>query len=111
MIAPAEPGALIGCVEQGLDLRASEEMYLTPRKALVGNGQHALDLGGMVRQFERGISKEGVDGGQPQIPTACAQSAMLLQVIEKRHDQRGIDGLEGQQCWLGLPEECAGCAG
>jgi len=27
-----------------------------------------------------------VDGGQAQIPAACAQTSMLLQVIEKRHD-------------------------
>ncbi len=96
MIAPTEPSALIGRIEQCLDLRAGEEMHLGSRKALVGDGQHALDLGSMVRRFERGVPKEGADGGQPQIPAACAQSSMLLQVIEKRRDQGGIDGLEGQ---------------
>jgi len=37
-----------------------------------------------------------VDGSQPQIPAARAQISMLLQVIEKRHDQRGIDDLKRQ---------------
>jgi hypothetical protein len=49
-------------------------MHLGPRKALAGNGQHALDLSGMIRHFECGIPKEGVDDGKPQIPAACAQA-------------------------------------
>jgi hypothetical protein len=61
-------------------------MHLGAREALAGDGQHALDLSGMGRCFEGGIPKEGVDGGQAQIPAACAQTSMLLQVIEKRHD-------------------------
>ena len=71
-------------------------MNLGAREALAGDGQHALDLGGMGRGFERGIPKEGVNGRQPQIPTACTQTSMLFQVIEKRYDQRGIDCLERQ---------------
>src|ERR1700758_4090787 len=73
-------------------------MHLGPRKALAGDSQHALNLGSVVRHFECGIPKEGVDSGQSQIPAARAQSSMLLQVIEKRHDQWCIDGLEGQEC-------------
>src|SRR5207302_2061952 len=102
VVAPAEPAALIGRGEQCLDFRTGEEMHQCPRKALAGNGQDALDLGSMVRHFECGIPKEGVDGRKSQIPAACAQPAILLQVVEKRHDQRSIDGLEGEQCWLGM---------
>jgi len=37
-----------------------------------------------------------MDGGQPQIPAANAQAVLLLQAIQKRHDQRGLDRLEVQ---------------
>ncbi len=94
VIAPAEPGVLIGRGEQRLDLWTGEKMHLGACEALAGDGQHTLDLEGMSRRFEGGIPKEGVDGGQPQIPAACAQTSMLLQVIEECHDERGIDGLE-----------------
>ena len=96
VIAPTEPGGLIGGGEQRLDLRTREEMHLCPREALAGDGQHTLDLGGMFWRFERGISKEGVDGGEPQIPATYAQTSTLFQLIEKRPDQRGIDSLERQ---------------
>jgi hypothetical protein len=96
VITPAKPGALIGRGEQRLDLWTGEEMHLGPREALAGDSQHALDLSGMFRHFERDISKEGVNGSQPQIPAAGTQTSMLLQMIEKRHDQWGIDRLEGQ---------------
>jgi hypothetical protein len=86
VIASAKPGALIGCGEQRLDFRTREKVNQGPRETLAGDGEHALNLGRMRRSFEGGIPKEGVDGSQPQIPAADAQSSMLLQVIEKRHD-------------------------
>jgi len=96
MIAPAEPSALIGRSEQCLNLWAGEKMYLGPCETLARDGQHALDLGGMFWRFERGIPEERVDGSQPQISATRAQTPVLLHVIEKRHDQRGIDLLESQ---------------
>ena len=44
VIAPAEPGARIGCGEQRLDLGARERMNQGPPEALARNGEHALDL-------------------------------------------------------------------
>ena len=96
VIAPSEPSSLIRRSEQCLDLRAREEMNLGSRKALAGDGQHALDLGGMGRRFERSIPKEGVDGGEAQVPAAHTQLPVLLQVIEKANDQGCIDRLEAQ---------------
>ena len=96
MIAPAEPGVLIGRSEQRLDPRASEKVDQGPRKALAGDGEHALDLRGMSRRLEGRVPKERVDSGEPQIPAAHAQPSMLLDMIEKRHDQRSIDFLELQ---------------
>jgi len=98
VIAPSEPGALIGRSEQRLDLRTREEVHLGPGKALAGNRQHALDLGSMSRRFERGIPKKGVDGGQTQIAAVYTQTPMLLQVIEKSNDQGRVDRLQRKPC-------------
>jgi hypothetical protein len=46
--------------------------------------------------LEGRVAKEGVDSGQAYIPAAHAQPSMLLEMIEKRHDQRRIDLLELQ---------------
>src|SRR5437660_411109 len=98
VIASSEPCALIGRSEQRLDLRTCEEVHLGPGKALAGNSQHALDLGSVGRGFEGGISKKGVDGGQPQIAAAYTQAPMLLQVIEKSNDQGRVDRLQRKPC-------------
>jgi hypothetical protein len=45
------------------------------------------------RSLERGVAKEGLEGGEPQIPAANAQT-VLLQATQKRHDQRGVNRLE-----------------
>jgi hypothetical protein len=66
-------------------------MNLGPRKALAGDGQHTLDLGGMSRSLEGDIPKERVYGGQPQVSATHAQTSISFQMIEKRCDQRGID--------------------
>ena len=71
-------------------------MHQGPREALAGNREDALDLRGMSGCFEGPVPKEGVDGRQPKIPAPHAQPSMLLQVIQKRHDQRRVDRLEGQ---------------
>ena len=49
MITPTKPGTLIRRGKQRLNLRTREEMYLRSRKPLTGNGENALDLGGVVR--------------------------------------------------------------
>ena len=49
-----------------------------------------------VWRLEGGVTKEGVDRGEAQITAANAHALTLLQVIQKRHDQRGIDLLEVQ---------------
>ena len=49
----------------------------------------------MGRQFEGRIAKERVERRQAQIPTADAE-AVTFEIIEKGHDQRGINLLERQ---------------
>ena len=96
VIAPARPGALIRSGQQGIDFGTREKLDQGPGEPLAGNGEHPLDLRGVGGCLERRVAKEGMDRGQPQIPAANAHAVLLLQVIQKRHDQRGIDLLEGQ---------------
>ena len=96
MIAPTKPRALVRRRQQRFDLRTCQKVHQGPREALAGNREDALDLRRMSGGFEGGVSKEGVDGREPKIPAPHAQSSILLHVIEKRHDQRRIDRLEGQ---------------
>jgi hypothetical protein len=77
VIAPAKPRSLIWRGQQGLDFR--------PRWIC------AEWAGGL----ECRIPKEGMERGEAQIPTANAQ-AVLLHVIEKRHDERRVNLLEVQ---------------
>src|SRR6516225_4305979 len=94
--APPEPGAPIGSSEQSIDFLTHKETDERACEAFAGDGEHTLNLCRVSWQFESGIMKEGVDSGQPQVATARAQTLMLLDVIEKRYDQRGIDLFEPQ---------------
>jgi hypothetical protein len=96
VIAPAKPGALIRSRQQGIDFRTRERLDQDPREALARNREHPLDLCGVGWRLEGSVPKEGMDRGETQIPTADAQAVLLLQVVEKRNDQWGVDLLEIQ---------------
>src|SRR3989442_1026801 len=57
--------------------------------------QRVLDLRGMRRQLEGRVAKERMERRQAKIPTADTE-AVPFQIVEKRHDQRGVKFLEGQ---------------
>ena len=99
MIAATRPSVLIRSSQQGIYFRTREKVDQSPRETLAGDGQHALDLGRVGWRLEGGVPEEGMDRRQPQIPAANAQALLLLQTIQKCHDQRGIDLLEVQTGW------------
>src|ERR1700730_5573725 len=96
VIATPEPRAPVRSGEQGIDFLTGEEADELAREALAGDGEHTLDLRGVGGQLEGGVTKERVNGSQAQVAAANAQALMLLQVIEKRHDQGRIDLFERQ---------------
>ena len=96
VIASAGPGPLIGRGEQSIDFRTGEKLDQGPRETLAGNGQHTLDLCGVVGGFERGVPKEGVERCEAQIAAADSQ-AVLLQPIQKGHDLGRVNLLEVQR--------------
>jgi hypothetical protein len=50
----------------------------------------------MIRPLKGGIAEEGADRRQAQITTTDAEAMMLLQILEKGQDQRGVEFLEHQ---------------
>ena len=82
--------------QQGIDFGTREEGDQGAREALAGNSQYLLDLCRVGWLFQRRIAEEGVDCGEAQIAAANADTATFLQVVQKRHDQRGVDLLEAQ---------------
>jgi hypothetical protein len=95
VITAPRPGVLIGRGEQRLDFYSAQEADLNARESLIGDGQHALDLGCMGRCLKGGIAKEGADGGESQVASARGNAAAILQVIQECGNQRGVDLLEG----------------
>ena len=88
------PEMLIRSSQQGIDFGTCEKLDQSPRETLAGDSQHALNLCRVGWHFEGSVPEEGMDRRQPQIPAANAQALMLVQAIQERHDQRGIDFLE-----------------
>ena len=91
VIASSEPGVAVGGGEQSIDFQTREEADERARKALAGDGQNTLDLRRVGRQLEGGVAKERMNSSQPQVAAAHTQALMLLEVIEKRHDQGCVD--------------------
>ena len=64
VITLPEPGAPVRSGEQGIDFQTREEAHERAREALAGNGEHTLDLRGVSRQLEGGVTKERMYGGE-----------------------------------------------
>ena len=96
MIPPSRPAALVRGREQGVDFVTVEKADLFARVFFPRDGEHPLDLCCVGRQFERREAEEGMNGGEPCVSAAHAQSALRFQFIEERHDQWRIDLLEVQ---------------
>ena len=94
VITPARPRTLIRSSQQGIDFGACEELDQGSCGAFIGDGEHPLDLCGIDWYLESCKTKERAQSRQAQIAAASADALLLLQVIQKRHDQGRIDLLE-----------------
>jgi len=51
---------------------------------------------------QRAVVKEGVDRGEPDVPGAGGVPALLLEVLKKRADRRGVEVGDFQlRCFAG----------
>src|SRR5262245_20617370 len=107
VIAASEPRRAIGRGKYRLDLGARQEMHLALVVALARYRKDPLDKGAASWLLERRITKEGADGGQPQITGPDAGTALLLEVLKKRADETRIQILEDQGGgWLAQSRLC-----
>jgi hypothetical protein len=65
--------------------------------AFAGHREDLLAQQGMRRFSHRDIPKERVNRGQARVPGPTAVAALLLQVLEKSPDERGLEILRGQR--------------
>lgn len=79
MIAPAGPGAAVGCGEEGIDLGIGEPDDGAPVVPFGGDGEYALDRGGVFGMAERGVAEHGVDSSQPPV----ARADRVVSVVTK----------------------------
>ena len=80
MVAAADEGGAVGCGQEGLDFGPVEEGDQRAVEALVGDGEDALDEGGVLGVTEGGEVEEGVDGGEAGVAGAGRVAANSLQV-------------------------------
>jgi len=90
MVASPNPGTAIGDRKQCFDLGVGEESDGRPSLALVGNGEHALDMRRERWFLEGGVLEERTNGGQTRIACAHAAAPPLLKAGEKGRDQIGV---------------------
>ena len=70
VVAPAGPGAAVGCGEERVDLGVGEPGDGSALVAFGRDGEHALDGGGVFGVVQRGVAEQRVDGGEPPVAGA-----------------------------------------
>lgn len=94
MIAAAEPSVLVGCREQASTSTRERNRTNVRVKRLLGMASTRWIWAEWGWQLESRVAEEGVERGQAQITAANAQPSLLLQVLEKGHDQRSVNLFE-----------------
>ena len=91
VIAPAGPGAAVGCGEESVDLGVGEPGDGSPVVSFGGDGEHALDGGGVFGMVQRGVAEQGVDGGEPPVAGADRVVPVDLEVVQEPGDERRVE--------------------
>ena len=90
----------MGCGEQRIELGIGEERDKRLVKALGGDRENPLDCGGVLGVLERGVFEQRADRREPGVASPDAVRAVVLEVVEKRADQRGVEVVYLQQAGL-----------
>jgi hypothetical protein len=102
-IATPDPRRPIGRGEDGRDLRRVEKRNRFALVPLAGHREDLLAQQSMGRFSDRDIPKERVNRSQARVAGPTAIAALLLQVLEKSPDERGLEIL-GRQRRRGLAQ-------
>jgi hypothetical protein len=74
-----------------LDFALVEEGHERAVEALGRDREHASDVVGVLGVAVRGEAKQRVDRRQPGVAGARAVAALVLEVVEKAGDERGVE--------------------
>src|SRR5690349_4726504 len=96
VIAASEPCRSIRSGKYRLDLGSGQEMHLALVVSLARYREHALNMSAVGRLLKRGEPEEGADRGQAQVTGPDAGAALLLEILQKRTDERRIQIVESQ---------------
>src|SRR5262245_14093554 len=96
VVAASKPCRPIGHGKYGLDLCARQEMHQPLGVTLARDREDALNKGTAGRFLERHETKKGADSGQAKVACPDAGAALLLEVFEKRVDERRVQIVEHQ---------------
>ena len=114
-IATADPCRQIRRSEDGRDFRGVEKRNGSALVTFAGHREDLLAEQRMRRFRDGDVAKERMNRGEPRVPGATTVAALLLQMLEKSPDERGVQILRAQGRW-GLaqvvgrkPEEQAKC--
>jgi hypothetical protein len=91
VIAPAGPGAAVGCCEEGIDLGVGEPGDGAPVVPFGGDGKDALDRPGVFGVAERGVAEQRVDGSEAPVAGADGVVPVVFEVVQERGDQRRVE--------------------
>ena len=105
VVATPGPGAAVGGGEQRVDLGFGEERDQRAVAAFGRDRQDALDRVGVLGVAQRAVAKQRADRGQAGVAGAGRVAALVLEVVEERADQRGVEVVDVQIAGL-----LAGCA-
>ena len=83
VITAPVPGALVGSLEEGVDLGRREVADHVASGALLGNGKHPGDELGVLGRRNDDEPEEAPQGGQADVPRGNTVVALLFQVVQE----------------------------
>jgi hypothetical protein len=98
-IAAPDPRGTIRNGEQCIDLFSGEELDRLSNVAFIGRRQDPLAMPSVRRLFQSHVSKERVNGSQPNVPRASAVFANALQLIEEKTNEGSIEVFDAKLGW------------
>jgi len=96
-VALAAPGGAIRCGEEGVDLLPGEVAEDGPVEALGGDGEDALGDGERGGVPKGGVPEERADRREAEVAGARAVAPGLLEVVEEREHDGGIEVLDRER--------------
>lgn len=91
VVTPPGPCYAIGCRQQRVDFRWSQEIDECPLETLGLDSQHTGDAARMLGMTQSSVAKQRVNGRKPRIARSRSIATVQLEVIQKCPDERDVN--------------------